>query len=123
MTRQCWSTRNGPQIAYGKRDALHDGILLNKLPEGKPEVHFFDEKKMAGLDIDCLKNHYTSHAAAFMSHDEDKWWQSFFEDVEKLDGKLRKYSVMCALSKCTVNHSCLLLNLFSLLVQIKMFLS
>ena len=74
MTRQCWPTRNGPQIAYWKRDGLHDGILLNKLPEGKPEVQFFDEKKMASLDMDRLKNDYISHAAAVMSHDEDKWW-------------------------------------------------
>ena len=93
-TDSIWETCDGP----------HDGILLNKLPERKPEVQFFDEKKMTGLDIDRLKNDYTSHAAAFISPDEDKWWQSFFEDVEKLDGKLRKYYVMCALLICTDNN-------------------
>ena len=82
-----WSTDS----VWESCDGLNDGILINNLPEGKPEVQCFDEKKMASLDIDRLKNDYTSQAAAFMSPDENKWWKNFFQDIEKLAGILRQF--------------------------------
>ena len=82
LTYKKWSTDNNWETCA----SVNDGILLTWIPDGKPETERADPKKLPALSIEGLMNDYKACAAQLMSPDEDKWWNNFLDEAQKLEG-------------------------------------